>query len=445
MPNSKNGLINKPVIRASLWSVGGFAIGQALRLVGNLAMTRLLFPEAFGLMAIVTILLIGLEMFTDLGITTSLIQNKRGEEAAFINTAWTIKVIRGVLIFAGICILASPIADFYSEPQFVEIVPVMALTALINGFASNAPALANRKLWVGRITVLNLGSQAISIAVTLVWAWFSPTVWALVAGNVLNALFTATLSHAIFPSWHVKFQWDRRAAHELIRFGIWMFITSILAFLASQLDRIVLARLVPFELVGIYSIGFMWATLPLHAIQTWIGRVFFPLAADILRKQNFHRKTPTTYRRRAVWLCIPSVGLFGGLITPIYRLLYSPEYWPATQFLEIILFGVVIRILDEPYRAYNLALGQPKYTSIGAAISVALFAITVYPLFGRYGAHGIALSYSISQIGTLAASLYGVRKAELIDLRTDAAAIFACGVIWATLYFLTRDFIGNPS
>ena len=107
------------IIRSSLWSVGGFGLGHALRLASNLILTRLLFPEAFGLMALVTIFMIGLEMFTDLGIVTSIIQNKRGEEADFLNTAWTIKVIRGIVIFICIYLIAGPVAWFYEEPQFL--------------------------------------------------------------------------------------------------------------------------------------------------------------------------------------------------------------------------------------------------------------------------------------------------------------------------------------
>src|SRR6185437_887750 len=75
-------------IRAGIWTIGGYGANQVLRLGGNLLLTRLLFPEAFGLMALVTSVMVGLSMFLDVGVEASIIQNKRGHEESFVNAAW---------------------------------------------------------------------------------------------------------------------------------------------------------------------------------------------------------------------------------------------------------------------------------------------------------------------------------------------------------------------
>ena len=401
----------------------------------------MLFPDAFGLIALVSIVLQGLELLTDVGIGASIVQNKRGEDPAFLNTAWTIHVIRGVGIFICACLIAYPMGVFYGEPELISIIAVMSVTGLISGFNSMAVLLASRKLWVGRATVMALAIRAASICVMVVWAYLSPTVWVFVGGNIVSAILTAILSHMIFPWWRMKFQWDAQAAREIVRFGKWMLLTSALAFFASQIDRLTLAKLVPLTLVGIYSIGFMWAMLPQQVVQSWMGRVFFPLAAEAFRNSDGNRARLKLYRRRMLWLSALGIALFGGLITPAYRLLYTPVYWQATEFLQIILFGVLIRVLDEPYRAYNLALGQPKFTSIGAAGSILIFAVVLNPLYVQYSAHGIAMAYSISQLGMLVVSIYGVRKTGLADLITDTVAVLACLGVWGGLYFATNGIV----
>jgi hypothetical protein len=83
--------------------------------VGNLILTRLLFPEAFGLMALVQVFLSGLQMFSDIGIQTSVIRSKRGEDPAFLDTAWTVQVLRGGLLWLGCLGIAGPAAAFYEE------------------------------------------------------------------------------------------------------------------------------------------------------------------------------------------------------------------------------------------------------------------------------------------------------------------------------------------
>jgi O-antigen/teichoic acid export membrane protein len=397
----------------------------------------MLFPDAFGLIALVSIVLQGLELLTDVGIGASIVQNKRGEDPAFLNTAWTIHVIRGVGIFICACLIAYPMGVFYGEPELISIIAVMSVTGLISGFNSMAVLLASRKLWVGRATVMALAIRAASICVMVVWAYLSPTVWVFVGGNIVSAILTAILSHMIFPWWRMKFQWDAQAAREIVRFGKWMLLTSALAFFASQIDRLTLAKLVPLTLVGIYSIGFMWATLPLQLLQAWTGRVLFPFASDTLRDPQGDRLRLRRYRRRVVWLSAIGIGAFGGIATPAMHLLYTPTYWPAADFLSLILIGTAAKMLDDLYRPLNLALGQPKYTSAGSAASLLLFIAAVYPLYGLYGAHGVAIAFSISQIGTLAASAYGARRAGLADLGSDMAAVLAGVGVWAALYFAT--------
>ena len=106
-------------VRASIWSIYGFGASQLRRLVANLVLTRLLVPEAFGLMAIVTILIVGLAMCTDVGTNASIIQNKRGEEGSFSNTAWSMKVIRGFVTAALLFLFSEPIAPIIANNPLV--------------------------------------------------------------------------------------------------------------------------------------------------------------------------------------------------------------------------------------------------------------------------------------------------------------------------------------
>ncbi|CAN0588351.1 unnamed protein product, partial [Laminaria digitata] len=113
-------------------NVGGQIFVQLIRLASNLILTHLLFPEAFGVMALVNTIIVGLELISDLGIVPSLIQNVR-EDDDFLNTAWTLAIARGAILFLGGCAIAYPMAEFYDEPQLNALVPVASLTPLIYG------------------------------------------------------------------------------------------------------------------------------------------------------------------------------------------------------------------------------------------------------------------------------------------------------------------------
>lgn len=103
------------VLRGGSWMVIGYGGNQALRLAANLILTRLLFPEAFGLMTLVNVILVGLQMFSDFGLVPAISQNPRGDDPDFLDTAWTIQVIRGGGLWLMTCLLAWPRRNFITN------------------------------------------------------------------------------------------------------------------------------------------------------------------------------------------------------------------------------------------------------------------------------------------------------------------------------------------
>ena len=82
-------------MRGTVWTAVGYGAAQLLRFGSNLALTYLLFPEAFAAMVIVNTFIMGLHLFSDVGIIPAIVQNKRGDEPDFLNTAWSIQIARG--------------------------------------------------------------------------------------------------------------------------------------------------------------------------------------------------------------------------------------------------------------------------------------------------------------------------------------------------------------
>ena len=90
--------LKKRVLTAGVWSLAGYGLSAAIRFGTNLLMTRLLVPEMFGVMSIATVVMVGLAMFSDVGLRQNVIQSKRGSESAFLNTAWIIQIFRGIVL-----------------------------------------------------------------------------------------------------------------------------------------------------------------------------------------------------------------------------------------------------------------------------------------------------------------------------------------------------------
>src|SRR5262249_50324804 len=139
--------LKRRVLDAGLWSIAGFALNYAIRLGSSLLMTRLLVPQMFGVMAIATMVMVGLAMLSDLGLQQNIIQSRRGGDPDYLNTAWTLQVIRGVLLwFIALCISALvlaanhvglvPKASAYADPYLPYVIAAISISVVINGLQS---------------------------------------------------------------------------------------------------------------------------------------------------------------------------------------------------------------------------------------------------------------------------------------------------------------------
>lgn len=265
------------LIRSTGWVAFGYAASQAIRLLSNLLLTRILFPEAFGLMALINVFLIGLTMLSDIGVAPSFQQSKRGDEPDFVNTAWTLQVIRGAILWVACCVLGFWAAWFYDDPQLQTMLPVAGLALLITGFDPTRILTASRHLALGRVTVLNLVSQVISLVFMLALAYIMRSVWALVLGGVLAAILKLVLMNVFLPGPKNRFLWSPDAAREIITFGKWIFLSTLCGFLLTQGDKAILGKYISMEALGIYNVGYFLASFPQLMAATVLSQVMIPL------------------------------------------------------------------------------------------------------------------------------------------------------------------------
>src|SRR5690606_28197264 len=127
------------------------------------------------------------------GFEPALIQNKRGGEEKFLNTAWTLQVVQGVFLTMLAILIAYPMAKFYGHPELTLLISLGSVGLLARGFTSHARISLRRKMEVGKLVILELVVQAVSTAITIALAYWLRSVWALVFGLAIGAVGTAAL------------------------------------------------------------------------------------------------------------------------------------------------------------------------------------------------------------------------------------------------------------
>ena len=396
--------LRSSAVRGSIWVLGGFAVSQLIRLGTNVVLAWLLFPEAFGLMVIINVLMQGLTMFSDLGIGPSIIQNKRGREPAFLNTAWTIQVMRGFTIWICACLLTWPIAEFYREVQLIWMVPVASLNAVIAGFGSTSLFTLNRELRFAELTKVDISTSLIGGIVMVGWALLSPTVWAIIAGGLVQVTTKTLASHWQLADNPDRFAWESSATYELFQFGKWIFFSTIVSFLAQNFDRLMLSRLLSLGELGIYSIASQLALVASMTIFRLTDTMLYPI---LVKKQDDSWQLIEIYLRARRVLLTAAIGLCAAILVgaPLFfELLYDPRYHGAGRLAQWLVLVAWTSALSAGLDRLMMAQGNSK----GVFVAMLIRATGIVPATAGYWLVGIEGFIVGISVGIVISVLYVV-------------------------------------
>lgn len=402
------------------WRYAAYFVSQVLRVATTTFLAAKLAPEAFGLVALVNVVITGFSMVTEAGISQSIVRDERGEECDFIDTAWTLRMIRGVLVAAGVIAAAWPMARFYDAPPLMLLLPFAALTPLIGGLQSPAWDLMSRELRERPRAIIELSRALVASFVKVGWVIVAPSAWALVGGTLAGTIYFVLVTHAFGGLRLPRFSIEQQAAGAIWRFGRWLILGSIVAFLARQADRLAVGRLEAMGVLGVLSIGQTLARIPLEIAATGTGHVLFPAVSEILRDSNRGRGAERRVRlMREGMLRIAGAMVLGAFVVlPMFvELVYSGEYERASVWGRLALVGVWVMILNAGVNASLLAAGHSGQLAFSGAIGL----VTGLPggLVGYHvaGVEGLVLGFAV---GPFSSHLRDLFVASRLGLRFGA-------------------------
>lgn len=419
--------------------LAGHGASQALRMASSLIMTRLLVPEMFGVMAIASVVLMVLHFMSDLGIEQNIVQSHRGDDPDFLDSAWTLQIIRGAVVWLAALVVSGALAfsashglwlpdSVYAAPILPWIVAISAASALILGFQTTGVATAHRHMEQKRLTQLELASQTVGFCFMVTLGIATQSIWALVSGALVTSLTSVILGHTWLTRRKDRFRWEPAAAQELISFGKWAFLSSVFTVLSFSGDRLLLGAYLSADLLGTYAIAVLILGALEGVVGGLVGAVALPAWSEIARNDRPRLREVYYKLRLPADLALLFIGgaLFAGGQVAI-DLLYDERYASAGQMLEILGLSVIATRFSITYHIY-VAVGRPKYLSIvNLARCLALFCIVpaAYSLGGTFAAvWGIAL-HGIAMI-PFAWWLLG--RLDLLDLRRELLVFVAMPV-----------------
>ena len=417
------GSLKQRTILGFIWQSAGYGATNVLRLAALLVVSRWLFPEAYGVMAAVNAYVAGLIMLSDLGVVQAVVRSERGDEPGFLNTAWTISVVRGFLLYLFALLLTWPMAAFYHEPQLLSILPVASLVVILHGFRSTAFMSAKRHLTISRVTMMEFLSHLASILAMITLAWIYRSVWALVAGSIVSGLVGLLLSFLLFPGPRPRFRWDPSAWREIYAFGKWIFLSTALTFIAAHGDRMLLGHLMGMLVLGLYGIARNFSMLFEDFVQKLGSGILYPAFSEIVR--NSPERLRSVYYRtrlRLDALFLPAIGILIVVGGRVIRFMLDDRYREAGWMIQYLMLRGAIVAVVAACQAGLVALGDSRvifFRSLGRA----LWIVVGLPLGWQLaGVQGLCLAAATAELPGLVVMWVAFRRRGLLDLRREALA-----------------------
>lgn len=402
-----------------------------LRLGGNIVLTRLLDPHAFGVVGVIISVMMALAMLSDLGFFDFVIRHKRGGDRRFLDVIWTIRLGQSILQSLAMFLAAWPIALFLGKPELAWPIAATAPLFILNALCPMTLLLAQREGRVRKTCTIELATIAGQIGTNLALTLVMPDYRALIIGLYVGALVRSILTLLMLEGGALP-AWDRGIAREFLGFSRWILPSTLLTLLITQSDKFLFARLFSVADFGVYMLPVNLALAVQPFGRNYVDRYFFPLVS------RSWRDAPDALagifygpRMRFYLLLFAGLGFGMGIAPALFRLLFDHRYEYGWIYLSVLLLRNAFEIDAYTNIQTVMATGRTSPTLRSNLARLILFALGVAALFGPLGPIALPLALTAAEVGALLYSIALLHRAGLFRPRVHA--LFYVMMIGATL------------
>lgn len=367
--------------------------------IRTIILARILSPHDFGLFGIVAVFLGLLEMFTETGVNVILVQEDKTYLGRYLNTAFTVSIVRGILIFFVLLTSIPLVLNFYHQPALLPLMLVIAFVPLIRGFLNPAIAKFQQELTFNREFFFKAMVILVDTLTAIITASIYQSALGIVLGLLAGAIAELILSHLIKPRPQLAFDWAQ--FRHLFSRGKWVTLSGISAYASAKIPDLSISKLLTPDSLGYYQMAYRFLVMPIDEIFEIFNRVTFPVYRRIAHDPA--RLWRAFYRNFLVIIALSGLSLsfiqflFPRFVVPLLGL----NWLPITSLSPPLLFLAVLIVLSAPVNPLYLAVKKQEYLTLTTITQFAAIALFIFPLTLNQGLSGAISAYIISLIFSL--------------------------------------------
>lgn len=425
--------LKQRTVRGGMVTVLAQGVSFLLNFGSVAILARLLLPEAFGLVAMVTVVVGLLAVFKDAGLSMATVQKEEITHQQVSTLFWMNVGLSCVL--GGVIIGLSPlVAWFYAEPRLVMITVALGGGFLLGGLTVQHQALMRRQMRFGALAGVQIFSMIVGIGAAIYAAWIGWGYWALVIRELVMTLTSLIATWAVMP-WKPGLPRRGAGTRDMLGFGGYLSLTRIANYFFRNLDNILIGRQLGDQALGFYSRAYSLLMLPISQLNAPVSAAVLPA---LCRKQN----DPEGFRRAYIGgigsLCtlgLPIVGLTVLLAEPVVLLVLGGQWMPVIPLFRALGIAAAIGTVNVAAEWIFVPFGRMReqlIAMLGHSAVVVPGMIVGLWLGGGLGlAWGVSLAMLVARVPYLAYAFKG-SPVSLADFWT-AVRPAVCGVLLAAV------------
>ncbi len=378
------------VVSAGIWSITFRAADRLINLARVVVLARILTPNDFGLLGIAMLSLAFVQAFSITGFGEALIQKKE-DITSYLDTAWTVSIIRGAIIAVVLYLSAGYVAGFFDTMEAKSVIQVIGSVMLLKGFANQGIIYFQKDLEFHKLFIYDFGRTLAVFVTSVILALLWKNVWALVWGVIAGDIVATILSYVLHP-YRPRLRFDFQKAKQLYTFGRWIYLSTLLTFLSAQLDKGVIGKVIGSASLGLYQVGSTISNTATGELSQAISQVVFPAYSKLQLDLSRLRQTFLTTWENTACLTLPLSILVLILAGGIVQVVLGPQWLPAVTAVRILAMAGFFTSLIRICGALLQAIGKPRLHMQLNLVQIAVAGILIYPLTRLMEINGAALA-----------------------------------------------------
>jgi O-antigen/teichoic acid export membrane protein len=374
-------------------------LGNVIRLLSNLILARFLSPDAFAITGLAATVIFAFNMISDGGFRAFILRHQCGDDDSVLNTLWTVKLLRNLVLAALLFVSSGAIATFLGIGELGSVLKILSLIFIMDGLVPIGFIAIERQNRVSVIMYITFACTVLSTIYSVIGVYYYQTFWPIIHAMVLNYVFQIIMAYIVIGSAGTAIAIDKKVFVEFLGWVKYIIPSSVITLLLVQFDKVILSKSLTLTELGLYFVAFNFSSAAATFSIQYARGVLQPYLSKI------YREAPEVYLDRyyekklklSILLSFLLGGLSGGSYL-FFDILYDDEYLSAGYYLAILLVTPIMALITYSSEITLILFGQIKMTLVANIIRLVWFVLGAWLGYVWFGVTGLLLAIALLEV-----------------------------------------------